>query len=278
MEDILKQLADYARVRVRKKEEKLPLLRIREEAEALPADRNSRFEQALHEPGMSFICECKRASPSKGLIAPEFPYVQIAKEYEAAGAAAISCLTEPKWFLGSDDYLREIAGAVSVPVLRKDFTVSPYMIYEAKLLGAGIILLIAAILTDQELSDYFQTAERLGLSVLFEAHDPEEVRRSLAAGARIIGVNNRDLRNFKVDYRNCLRLRRYVPGETAFIAESGISSHKEVQELNAAGVDGVLIGESLMTAPDKAAMIRKLRDGGVERCFEGIRLREMNRK
>ena len=218
------------------------------------------FERSLKTgEGMHFICECKKASPSKGLIAAEFPYLQIAGDYEAAGASAISVLTEPKWFLGSDRYLKEISAHVGIPVLRKDFTVSPYMIYEAKLLGASAILLICAILGDSELREYFEIAEELGLSCLVEAHDGEEVRRARAAGARVIGVNNRNLKDFTVDIRNSLRLRELVPVEEAvFVAESGIQTAEDVQTLVDNGIQAVLIGESLMRAEDKRAMLRAL--------------------
>lgn len=169
------------------------------------------FERALRKPGLSFICECKKASPSKGLIAPEFPYLQIAKAYDAAGADAISVLTEPKWFLGSDQYLREIASAVSVPCLRKDFTVDAYMIHEAKLLGASAVLLICSILSPAQLTDYMAICDALGLSALVEAHDEREIGMAVQAGARIIGVNNRNLRDFSVDTKNSGHLRRHRP-------------------------------------------------------------------
>ncbi len=218
------------------------------------------FEQSLRQPGLSFICEVKKASPSKGLIAENFPYLEIAKDYEAAGAAAISCLTEPYYFQGKDEYLREIAEQAAIPVLRKDFTVDPYMIYEAKLLGASAVLLICAILTDQELVEYRELAESFGLSALVEAHDEEEVRRALASGAKIVGVNNRDLRTFEVDIRNSIRLRPLVPDTCVFVSESGIRTEEDMKALYENGTDAVLIGETLMRAPDKKAMIARLRD------------------
>ncbi len=217
------------------------------------------FEQSLRLPGLSFICEVKKASPSKGLIAEDFPYLEIAKDYEAAGAAAISCLTEPYYFQGKDEYLEAIAQQVSIPVLRKDFTVDPYMIYEAKLMGASAVLLICAILKDEELEEYRKLAESLGLSALVEAHDEEEVRRALASGARIIGVNNRDLRTFEVDIRNSIRLRSLVPDTCVFVSESGIRTEEDMKALYENGTDAVLIGETLMRAPDKKAMIARLR-------------------
>ena len=217
------------------------------------------FEEALRQPGLSFICEVKKASPSKGLIAENFPYLEIAKDYEAAGASAISCLTEPYYFQGKDEYLKEIAQQAAIPVLRKDFTVDPYMIYEAKLLGASAVLLICAILKDQELAEYRELAESLGLSALVEAHDEEEVRRALASGAKIVGVNNRDLRTFEVDIHNSIRLRPLVPDTCVFVSESGIRTEEDMRALYENGTDAVLIGETLMRAPDKKAMIARLR-------------------
>lgn len=200
---------------------------------------------------MSFICEVKKASPSKGIIAEDFPYMQIAGEYEKAGAAAISCLTEPYYFKGSDDYLKEIAEHVQIPVLRKDFTVDEYMIYEAKVLGASAVLLICAILTDEELARFQKIADSLGLSALVEAHTEEEVRRAIASGARIIGVNNRDLKTFKVDINTSTRLRKLVPDDIVYVSESGIRNAEDIAALYKNNTDAVLIGETLMRAPDK---------------------------
>lgn len=219
-----------------------------------------RFERALGAPGdIHFICECKKASPSKGLIAPDFPYLEIAKQYEAAGASAISVLTEPKWFLGSDDYLREIAAEVQTPCLRKDFTVDPYMIYEAKLLGASAVLLICALLDTKTLASYIEIADSLGLSALVEAHDEAEVASAAAAGARIIGVNNRNLKDFTVDIHNSIRLREHAPAGTIFVAESGIRTPEDVETLRRNGVNAVLIGEQLMRATSSKAEIDRLR-------------------
>lgn len=220
------------------------------------------FERALAADGISFICEAKKASPSKGLIAPEFPYVDIAKEYEAAGASAISCLTERDYFLGSPKYLKEIAAAVSIPVLRKDFVVDEYQIYEARALGASAVLLICAILDDDRLGRFFKLADSLGLSALVEAHDEEEVRRALACGARIIGVNNRNLKNFTVSLDTSRRLRQLVPADVLFVAESGIKTRDDVAAVEGYGADGVLIGETFMRAADKKAMLRQLKGLG----------------
>ena len=225
----------------------------------MDADTGYPFEKALAAPGISFVCEVKKASPSKGLIAPDFPYLRIAREYEEAGAAAISCLTEPDYFKGSDAYLREIAAAVKIPVLRKDFTVDPYMIYEAKALGASAVLLICAILDDTQLAEYLETAHSLGLSALVEAHDETEVRRALAAGARIIGVNNRDLHTFDVDINNSVRLRGLIPADRIYVSESGIRDADDVGVLYRNGTNAVLIGETLMRSADKGEQLRQLR-------------------
>ena len=256
---ILDQLADYARIRVRKAEEHISLQEMREKAESMNPDTGYPFEKALRKEKISFICECKKASPSKGLIAEEFPYLDIAEDYEKAGADAISVLTEPKWFLGKNEYLKEIAQHVSVPCLRKDFTVDPYMIYEAKVLGASAVLLIVAITTDEKLKEYLHIAHALGLSAIVEAHDETEVKRAADAGAEIIGVNNRNLKDFTVDIHNSIRLRNLVPENILFVAESGIHTREDVEELEKGKVNGVLIGEQLMRASDKKAMLRQLR-------------------
>lgn len=259
MANILNQLADRARFRVSEEKKKVPLQEIRRQAEALSSDTGFPFEKALAQDGISFICEVKKASPSRGLIAPDFPYREIAREYEKAGASAISCLTEPEYFLGSSRYLQEIAGAVSIPVLRKDFTVDPYMIYRAKVLGASAVLLICAILSEEQIKEGIQVADSLGLSALVEAHDSGQVEMALRAGARIVGVNNRDLRDFTVDIHNSTRLRSLVPPEVLFVSESGIRTPEDVAELYRSGTNAVLIGETLMRSKDKAGELLKLR-------------------
>ncbi len=255
---ILDQLAGYARERVQRAKEGLPLSEIRRQALAQPKGEFA-FEKALAKPGMSFICECKKASPSKGLIAPDFPYVEIAREYEAAGADCLSVLTEPKWFLGSDAYLKEIARAVSLPCLRKDFTVDEYMLYEAKLLGASAVLLICSLLPEEILREFMQICDELGLSALVEIHDEEEGNAALKAGARMVGVNNRNLKDFSVDPENSRRLRGMIPPNVLFISESGVKTPEDIAALRDTGVDGVLIGETLMRAPDKKAALARLR-------------------
>ena len=258
---ILDEIAAKTRERIARKKEEMPLEKLKMSVESCIEEQNFAygFEQALRAPGLSFICEAKKASPSKGIIAEHFPYLEIAGEYEAAGASAISCLTEPYYFQGKDDYLKEIAETVRIPVLRKDFTVDPYMIYEAKLLGASAVLLICAILTDRELEEYRKLAESLGMSALVEAHSEDEVKRALDSGARIVGVNNRDLRTCEVDIRNSIRLRPLVPDTCVFVSESGIRGEEDMKALYENGTDAVLIGETLMRAPDKAEMIARLR-------------------
>ncbi|MCH5256626.1 MAG: indole-3-glycerol phosphate synthase TrpC [Lachnospiraceae bacterium] len=259
MSTILDTIAEYARERVANAKKSRSLEEIKQLALSTDCNTNFPFEKALAADGISFICECKKASPSKGLIAENFPYLEIAKEYEAAGASCISVLTEPKWFLGSDEYLKEISAAVSIPCIRKDFTVDEYMIYEAKLLGASAVLLICSILSEADLKYYIGICDKLGLSALVEAHDEAEIKMAVEAGARIIGVNNRNLKNFTVDINNSGRLRHLVPENVLFVAESGINSRADVAALEDAKVDAVLIGETLMRAADKKAMLNELK-------------------
>lgn len=255
---ILDELAAYARERVARAKENISLAELRRMALASPKGSFA-FENALKTDDIAFICECKKASPSKGLIAPDFPYLQIALDYETAGADCISVLTEPKWFLGSNDYLKEIAEDVKIPCLRKDFTVDEYMIYEAKLLGASAVLLIAAILSQEQLSEYIDICDGLGLSALVEAHDEAEAIAAINAGARIIGVNNRNLKDFSVDTENSRRLRSMIPASVLFVSESGVRTAEDVQALRDIGADAVLIGETLMKAQDKRQKLTELR-------------------
>lgn len=258
---ILEQLADYARKRVMADMEENSLDTMRELAmsKSSVAGDLFAFEQALRKEGVSFICECKKASPSKGLIAPNFPYLEIAKEYEAAGADCISVLTEPKWFLGNDEYLKGIAESVLIPCLRKDFTVNEYQIYQAKVLGASAVLLICSILTEDQMKDYIRICDNLGLSALVEVHDEQEVQTALNIGARIIGVNNRNLKDFSVDTDNSRRLRELIPPNVLFVSESGVQTAEDVSALRKIGADAVLIGETLMRASDKRAKLAELR-------------------
>lgn len=264
MSNILDTIAEYACYRTEQAKKNISALDMRRLAEEKTRETNELnrdflFERELGKAEITFICECKKASPSKGLIAPDFPYLEIAKEYEAAGAGAISVLTEPKWFLGRNEYLREIAQNVSIPCLRKDFTVDEYMIYEAKTLGASAVLLICAITEKKRLKEYIEIADSLGLSTLVEAHDEKEIETALDSGARIIGVNNRNLKDFTVDVHNSERLRRLVPKEVMFVAESGIKTAQDIDVLRVADVNGVLIGETMMLSDDKSGMLKSLR-------------------
>lgn len=237
--NILNQLADHARERVKTAEKMYPFDEIKERALSLPKG-DFAFEKALAKPGIRFICECKKASPSKGLIAPEFPYLEIARSYEKAGADAVSVLTEPKWFLGDDRYLKEIASEVSIPCLRKDFTVDKYMIYEAKLLGAATVLLICSILSAEELAEYLRICDELGISALVETHDAAEVSMALSAGARIIGVNNRNLKDFSVDTENSRSEKTAgCAMTTTKIKFCGLSRNCDIETANALSPDYV---------------------------------------
>lgn len=258
---ILDEIAERTKQRVAEEKAAVPLSEMKKCALDMGRDGSFPFRAALGGSDISFICEVKRASPSKGVIAEDFPYLRIAQEYEQAGAAAISCLTEPFWFRGSDEYLREIAAAVKIPVLRKDFTVDEYMIYQAKTLGASAVLLICSILSAEQLKEYLELAHSLGLSALVEAHDEQEVRTALSAGAGIIGVNNRDLRTFTVDIGNSARLRKLVPPEVLFVSESGIRTAEDIEALRQNGTNAVLVGETLMRSPDKRAALAELRGG-----------------
>ncbi|MCL1963933.1 MAG: indole-3-glycerol phosphate synthase TrpC [Firmicutes bacterium] len=223
-----------------------------------------RFERCLRGPDIAFICEVKKASPSKGVLAEDFPYLDIALAYERAGAAAISVLTEPEFFQGHDRYLAEIREAVRLPLLRKDFVVDPFQIEQAARLGADGILLICAILEPAQLSEYIRAADSLGLSCLAEAHDEAEMNMALKAGARVIGVNNRNLKTFEVDINNSVCLRALAPKDVLFVSESGIRSAGDVERLRRHGIDAVLVGEALMRSPDQEAALRALRGGGHE--------------
>ena len=255
---ILDRLAAYAQERVTAAKQNISIEELKERAVSLPRG-DFAFEKALKKDDIAFICECKKASPSKGVIAGGFPYLQIAKAYESAGADCISVLTEPKWFLGSDRYLQEIAAAVHIPCLRKDFTVDAYMLYEAKCLGAAAVLLICSILSEEQIKAYIQICDTLGLSALVEAHDEAEVKTALRCGARIIGVNNRNLKDFSVDTDNSRRLRRLIPKDVVFVSESGVKTPEDVQLLREVGADAVLIGETLMRAADKKQKLNELR-------------------
>lgn len=255
---ILDKLAEHAKERVAEAKKDISLSEICRVAMSMPKG-GFEFENALRSDDISFICECKKASPSKGLIAEDFPYLQIAKDYEAAGADCISVLTEPKWFLGRNDYLREIAANVSIPCLRKDFTVDEYMIYEAKTLGASAVLLIVSILSETQLREYIKICDELGISALVEIHDEKEALTAINAGAALIGVNNRNLKDFSVDTENSRRLRNLIPRDILFVSESGVKTAADVQSLRKIGADAVLVGEALMKAENKCDKLKELR-------------------
>lgn len=261
---ILNEIAARTKERIAEEKFKVPLRELISQQNsdlAKHAEEKISFLEALKKPGMSYICEVKKASPSKGLIAPDFPYLDIAKEYEQAGASAISCLTEPFYFQGADRYLQEISQAVNIPVLRKDFTVDEYMLYQAKAFGASAVLLICAILDNSQLKAFGELAQELGLDALVEAHDQWEVDRALNLGVKIVGVNNRNLHDFTVDMGNSIRLRNMAPADTVFVSESGIKTAEDIRILYENQVDAVLIGETLMRSPDKKAALGVLNAG-----------------
>lgn len=256
---ILTKLADSTRDRVEREKKQIPLKMVKEQALAMKKGDFS-FEKVIAEGDISFICEVKRASPSKGLLVEEFPYVQIARDYEEAGASCISVLTEPDYFKGDKKYLKEISENVSIPLIRKDFVIDEYMIYDAKIHGASCVLLICSLLNKETMVKYIEICDNLGMSALVEAHDEQEIQKAIEAGARMIGVNNRDLKTFTVDIGNSERLRKLVPDNILFIAESGIKTNTDINRLRKANVNGVLIGETFMKAENKKEMLQKLRE------------------
>lgn len=254
---ILDELAAYAQKRVSDDIKTVPFEEMKRLAYSMPKGSFC-FEQALKH-GRSVICEVKKASPSKGVISEDFPYIDIAREYESSGADCISCLTEPKWFLGSDDIFKEIRSTVKIPMLRKDFTVDEYQIYQAKTMGADAVLLICAILNEKKLSHYLEICSALGITALVETHDRYEIETAVNVGARVIGVNNRNLKNFSVDTSNSLSLRKYIPEDRIFVAESGITTAESGLALFDSGADALLIGEALMRCENKKRFISELK-------------------
>lgn len=259
MASILDEIVEDTRRRVAFERTVRPFPEVIEGSRIRPRRTGFPFIKALEKEGLSLICEVKRASPSKGTIAEDFPYLEIAEEYRDAGADAISVLTEPHYFRGRDEYLEEIADSVDVPVLRKDFVVDEYQIYRAKELGASAVLLIAAVLDDRELEGYRELAESLGMDALVEAHTREEAERAVSSGAAIVGINNRDLSTFKVDLGNSIRLRDAIPDSVVAVSESGISSPEDARMLHEAGYDAVLVGEAFMRSPDRRALLASMK-------------------
>lgn len=258
---ILDELSRHSKLRVEADKQKMSFDEIRQAALQMENGKLERFafERALKKEGISFICECKKASPSKGIIEPDFQYLKIARDYEKAGADCISVLTEPKWFLGRDGYLSEITKTVSIPCLRKDFTVDEYQIYQAKVLGASCVLLICSILSEEQISNYIKVCDELGISALVEIHNEKEAKMGISAGARIIGVNNRNLKDFTVDTDNSKKLRDLIPENILFVSESGIKNAQDIELAREIGADAVLVGEALMRAPDKKTKLDELR-------------------
>ncbi|SEK95126.1 indole-3-glycerol phosphate synthase [Carnobacterium iners] len=258
---ILEELSTYAKVRVAADKKVLSLKDLKIKVNHLPKG-DFRFENALKRKSIAIICEVKKASPSKGIISEDFPFVRIAKEFEHSGADCLSVLTEPKWFLGSDEILKEIRSAVTLPILRKDFTIDDYQIYQAKLLGADAILLICSLLDTPVLKHYLAICNQLGLSALVEAHNKDEIISAIAAGARMIGVNNRNLKDFTVDLSNSVNLRNTIPKDILFVAESGILTVNDAINLIKIGADALLIGEAMMKSEDKKAFIDEIKREG----------------
>lgn len=258
MEDILSAICAHAKYRVEQDRKKMPEEELKRQAYALPA-KSFALERALGVSGLSFLCEIKKASPSKGVIDPVFDYMSIARDYVRGGADGISCLTEPKWFLGSDEIFSNVRAAVSLPMLRKDFTVSPYQVYGSRLLGADAVLLILDALPVREAQKLFGIAEELGMSALFECRDRGQIETAQKLGGRVIGVNNRNLRDFSVDTNRAKALRAEVDSEKIFVAESGICSVEAVRSLREAGVDACLVGEYLMRAEDRVQRLKQMR-------------------
>ena len=255
---ILDKIVEATKVRVAKEKEVETLEAVKAAALALSSDTGFPFEAALRQQDFNFICEVKKASPSKGIIAEHFPYLDIAKEYEVAGAAAISVLTEPDFFKGDKKYLQEIASTVKIPVLRKDFIIDEYQIYQAKIWGASAILLICACLDVPTLTKFRELADSLGLSSLVEAHDEQEVQMAIDCGARIIGVNNRNLKDFTVDVQNSVRLRNLVEDDVIFVSESGLETPEDIQVLRDNNIGVALMGETFMRSPNKVEKLAYL--------------------
>lgn len=266
--NILDEITAYAKKRVEAGKNEMPYEELKERCLNMGKGNHAFFEK-LKSSGLSFICEVKKASPSKGVIAEEFPYINIAKEYEKYGADCISCLTEPKWFLGSDDIFKEIRSKIKIPMLRKDFTVDEYQIYQAKYMGADAVLLICAVLESGQIEKYLDICDMLGIDALVEAHDEKEIKKAVEAGAGIIGVNNRNLKDFSVDFSNAERLRDAIPQSCIYVAESGVKEADDVERIRKAGADAVLIGETLMRSEDKRQMLAMFKKAAKE--ADGVR-------
>ncbi len=256
---ILDDIIAKQKTRIENEKKEKDIETLKQEVLSLPSSKNFFFENSLKNKDFAFICEIKKASPSKGVIVEDFPYMDIAQEYEKAGASAISVLTEPHFFKGNDKYLKDVADIVNIPVLRKDFIIDEYQIYQAKLIGADAVLLICAVLDESTLKNFINIATSLKLSCLVETHNEEEIKKALSCNAKIIGINNRDLKTFTVDINTSLKLRKFIPENKILISESGIKTAQDIKILKDAGFNGALIGESMMLSKDKKQFLSELR-------------------
>ena len=256
---ILDDIIAKQKTRIENEKKEKDIETLKQEVLSLPSSKNFFFENSLKNKDFAFICEIKKASPSKGVIVEDFPYTDIAQEYEKAGASAISILTEPHFFKGNDKYLKDVADIVNIPVLRKDFIIDEYQIYQAKLIGADAVLLICAVLDESTLKKFINIATSLKLSCLVETHNEEEIKKALNCNAKIIGINNRDLKTFTVDINTSLKLRKFIPENKILISESGIKTAQDIKMLKDAGFNGALIGESMMLSKDKKQFLSELR-------------------
>ena len=257
---ILDEIASFARIRVEKDKHLIPPEEMKRLAAAETKGEGNRFYEAVAKEGMSFICEVKKASPSKGIIDPVFDYLQIASDYEQAGAECVSCLTEPEWFKGSDDIFRNIRKKIRIPMLRKDFVIDKYQIYQAKTMGADCVLLICSLLGTETIHEYLGICRELHLAALVETHDENEIRSAVEAGARMIGVNNRNLKDFSVDLENAARLRALIPSSCLYVCESGVKTPEDARHMKEIGADAILIGEAMMRAKNKKEALLGLRE------------------
>ncbi|KRM96201.1 indole-3-glycerol phosphate synthase [Liquorilactobacillus aquaticus DSM 21051] len=259
---ILDELVKSTQKNMQERQKALKLDTLRKKVTTIPITKNFSFEKKLADDNLSIIAEIKKASPSKGVLVNNFPYLQIAEEYAAADVTAISVLTEKDHFQGNIKILQEVAASTSIPILRKDFIIDSYMIYEAKVSGASIILLIVAILTDRQIKAFLKLADDLGMSVIVEVHNKQEIERALKAKARVIGINNRNLKTFDVNIQTTVQLKKYIPTDVLLISESGIKGKNEISALKHTGINGILVGEYLMHASDKKTTIADLRKVG----------------
>lgn len=259
MKNILEQIAAHTKRRVEEQNKKKPLNQVIKEANNLECNTGFPFEIAIKKEEISFICEIKKASPSKGIIDESFQYLEIAKEYEAIGASAISVITEPYWFKGNDECLKEIGKIVNIPLLRKDFTIDEYQIYESKILGASAVLLICSLLDTETLKKYIKLADNLGISCLVETHSKKEIESAILAGSRIIGINNRNLKTFEENIGKSIELRSNIPKDIIFVSESGIRNRHDIETLVGIDTDAVLIGETFMKSENRKAMMKMLK-------------------